>query len=390
METIEAILSIVVYSVFLFKLEYRLAIVVIISGLLMILLPRVTGDTLSNRKNIVLEKTGSYTEKSMDLLDGYQLINENTLQNIKDSHYDQLKDLEDSRLNFGKYKAFTNVFNGSVMYIINILSFIAIAILLSQGKITAGTATATFSYIQSFYFPLRGIVDSLSNIKAVSKVSEEVAKLGQETYKSNSINRELENSIRLVNVSKKIGDLELRKINLKFNKGEKYLITGKNGSGKSTLLNIIYKNIGIDSGEIFFDNIDYDNSFARNNIYFLRQDSHIFRDNFINNATVYGSYDLVISDYMETEKLERLKNAKNSRDLSGGEKQLLSLIRAISSGNKVILLDEPFAAVDRTAELNYTNGLINSDATIIMVSHNKDPQYLSLFENVINLDKLEK
>ena len=161
------------------------------------------------------------------------------------------------------------------------------------------------------------------------------------------------NLIKISNVSKSYsGKSILHRISLNIKKGELCVIFGPNGSGKSTLLNLIAGIIEPDSGEI---KIGSKNP-REEKIGFVFQD---YRESLLPWRTNLEN----IAFPLELEgipKEERLKNAEalvNSLDLkiplerypyksSGGEQQLVALLREIFAKPKIILMDEPFSSLD--------------------------------------------
>lgn len=179
----------------------------------------------------------------------------------------------------------------------------------------------------------------------------------------------------------------LRKIKLEFNIGEFVVITGESGSGKSTLLNIISGLDTYDDGELYIDgNItsDYDASdwekYRKNQIGFVFQNY-----NLIEHYSVLANVEsaLLIQGYQlkEAKKtavaliikvgLEKQMNQKALR-LSSGQKQRLSIARALAKNTDIIIADEP------TGNLDSENGKqimqllsdLSKDKLIITVTHN--------------------
>ena len=80
-----------------------------------------------------------------------------------------------------------------------------------------------------------------------------------------------------------------------------------------------------------------------------------------------------------------LMQAENCTTLSGGEKQLIVLERALLSGREILILDEPFSALNHELDLQVNKKLLESDKTIIMVTHNEKSEYLKGFDCVIKM-----
>ncbi len=86
----------------------------------------------------MLGETGRYTNTVLDLLKGFSFIDRFTVRPVSETHKKSLLSMEKARYEYGKFKTFTNVLNGSVMYIVNTADFGIIAFLLSTGSISAG------------------------------------------------------------------------------------------------------------------------------------------------------------------------------------------------------------------------------------------------------------
>lgn len=195
--------------------------------------------------------------------------------------------------------------------------------------------------------------------------------------------------IRLSNIVKKYQQrVLLNDINLTINDGDFLVITGASGEGKSTLLNIIGLLDYEYSGKIFIDDtgISPEDMTAA---YEIRRNKmgYVFQDSLINEAqTVYRnlSLPLFLSPFADVagkvrQALEITGLAgteqKKAIVLSGGEKQRLSVARAIIRSPSVILADEPTASLDHKNKIKIVSLLdkINRDGvSIIVVTHDTD------------------
>jgi ABC-type lipoprotein export system ATPase subunit len=203
----------------------------------------------------------------------------------------------------------------------------------------------------------------------------------------------MNNFIELTNLSKTFFEKKnvkvLKKINFKFKLGKIYSLMGPSGSGKSTLLNIISLIDKPSSGSIKFENnlIDFKNNtkndlFRANNIGIIHQQDNLLPDfNALEN--VYLSC-LAAGNEKEIAKnkaknilkkvglFNRLEHYPN--ELSGGEKQRVSISRALINEPKIILADEPTGSLDKkTSEeiFKLLKKQINSKRIIIFATHNR-------------------
>ncbi len=173
----------------------------------------------------------------------------------------------------------------------------------------------------------------------------------------------------------------IQRLNFRVDKGEYFCIEGENGAGKSTLLKAILGLKKALSGEIVFNDV------SRGEIGYLPQQTLIQRD------FPAAVREVVLSGftggmghrffYTRKEKEEAFNNMKRLgieqfadkcyRELSGGQQQRVLLARAICGAKKILVLDEPVAALDPAATANMyeiIDDLNREDGTtIIMVSH---------------------
>lgn len=179
----------------------------------------------------------------------------------------------------------------------------------------------------------------------------------------------------------------LRKVNLEFQIGEFAAITGESGSGKSTLLNIISGIDTFDEGEMYYDGkptFQYDTSdwerFRRERIGFVFQDySLIGHYSALENITgvllVLGMEEKEAQQkayyYLEKVGLKGLELQRSS-ELSSGQKQRLSIARALAKETSIIVADEPTGNLDSETGEQIVSLLkeLSSDRLIIMVTHN--------------------
>jgi ABC-type multidrug transport system fused ATPase/permease subunit len=197
---------------------------------------------------------------------------------------------------------------------------------------------------------------------------------------------------------KKDGREILKNINLSINKGERVLIAGKIGSGKSTLIKLLmrYKNptkgcLYI-NGESYFDIPIND---LRDKISFIPQTTSLFNRSIFENI-VYGSEGQnTIEDIQKMIDSLNLGGifedglttnvGKNGSKLSGGQRQIVLILRTFLQNPEILILDEPTASIDEsTKELIYVllEKLMNN-RTIIMATH--DTKIIKDASRVINL-----
>lgn len=167
-------------------------------------------------------------------------------------------------------------------------------------------------------------------------------------------------SILIKDVSKTFGSFQaLKDINLEINTGELVALLGPSGSGKTSLLRIIAGLETADQGVIYFgENNITEISTKERNVGFVFQHYALFRHMTVFENIAYGlkvrprktrpskqDIESKVNELLRLVRLEELKNRFPSQ-LSGGQKQRVALARALAVEPKVLLLDEPFGALD--------------------------------------------
>ena len=203
----------------------------------------------------------------------------------------------------------------------------------------------------------------------------------------------MNNFVKLTNVCKTFEEQKkvnvLKKISYNFKKGKIYSLMGPSGSGKSTLLNLLSLIDRPNSGSISFENeiINY-NDMSKNDLIRANKIGIIYQqDNLLPDFTALENIYLASLAAGKSKKLSIIK-AKNllrkvgllSRSnhypaqLSGGEKQRVSIARALINDPQIILADEPTGSLDlETAKeiFDILKKQINSNRLIIFATHNR-------------------
>ena len=173
-------------------------------------------------------------------------------------------------------------------------------------------------------------------------------------------------TIKIENISKHFsGFAALENINLEIKQGELIALLGPSGSGKTTLLRIVAGLEYADSGKIFFDDQDVLKKKARERgIGFMFQHYALFKHLNVFDNIAFGLQVLPrkirpskeqiknkVLDLLKKVHLEQFYN-RFPAQLSGGQKQRVALARALATDPKILLLDEPFGALDAKVRKN--------------------------------------
>ena len=189
----------------------------------------------------------------------------------------------------------------------------------------------------------------------------------------------------LFSYKKSDGDV-LKKVNLEFEGGKMTSLVGHSGSGKSTILNLIPRFYDCKSGDISIDNQSIYNvtlESLRKNISLVSQETTLFDDTIKNNIK-YANLDASDEEIFEAAKLSHCEEfidnlpekyqtliGEDGVRLSGGEKQRISIARAMLKKSSIILLDEATSSLDSETEMKIQDALkiLTKDKTTIVIAH---------------------
>ena len=220
-----------------------------------------------------------------------------------------------------------------------------------------------------------------------------------ENKKLDSINLK-DAKIEFLNVSFNYGEetkVVLKNINLNISGGKMTSLVGLSGAGKSTILNLIPRFYDPTDGDIKIDNQSIYTkklSSLRKNISLVSQETTLFDDTVINNIR-YANLDATDEEINEAAKLsyasEFIDNlpkkmstfiGENGVRLSGGEKQRISIARAILKKSKIILLDEATSSLDADTEKKIQDAIsfLTKGRTTLVIAHR--------LSTILNSDKI--
>ena len=205
--------------------------------------------------------------------------------------------------------------------------------------------------------------------------------------------------IQLHQVSKHFhNETAIRYSDMVFEDGHSYLLLGASGCGKSTLLNLIAGIISPDTGEITINGRVMTNESQQvRDAFRIRSIGYIFQDfKLIEDMTVQDNIDILRLEGVDVSRAAGLfatlgmqeKRNKKVRQLSGGEKQRVAIVRALVKQPDIILADEP------TGNLNFSIGeqVMRELAetargkTLITVTH--DERLASYFDHVVDMNEM--
>ena len=270
--------------------------------------------------------------------------------------------------------------------IANFFSFLAAMMLAYQPVRTLATLNITISQGLSAATRILPIIDQKSELLENESDTQIKVHAGNIEFKNVSFKYEKERKFNTLN-----------SVNLKMFGGKMTSIVGHSGAGKSTILNLIPRFYDSISGDIQIDNQSIYKSTInslRENISLVSQDTTLFDDTIRSNIA-YANLDASQKEIEEaarhsfaSEFIEKLPNkyetiiGENGTRLSGGEKQRLSIARAMLKKSQIILLDEATSSLDAETENKIQDAInfLTKDRTTIVIAHR--------LSTILNSDKI--
>jgi ATP-binding cassette subfamily B protein len=354
------------------------------------------------RFKIVQKLIDRLNEVTRENLTGIRVVRAFNAEKYQEDKFEKANtDLTDMQLFIQRTFAMLSPGMSLIMYFLTLSIYIIGASLINQvgmmDKITVFSDMVVFSsYAMQIIisFLLLAMMFMMWPRASVSagRINEVLDK--EATIKDGKVDHDItgkKGEVEFKNVTFKYPDAEeevLENISFKANKGETIAFIGSTGSGKSTLINLVPRFYDATSGEVLVDGVnvkDYTQEYLHSKLGYIPQRAVIFNDTVANNIT-YGD-DLkgpISEEDMKkaievaqakdfVEKMEHGYDEEMARDgtnVSGGQKQRLSIARAIARKPEIYIFDDTFSALDYKTDSVLRKALkeYTKDATILIVA----------------------
>ena len=379
----------------MFLQNWKLALVSIIMIPLASFFAKTLGKRMGKVTTEAQEKSGFLTTYLVELFKNHKLIKifqkEDYERNRASEYLAQLKEKNQKiQTVFVRMSPIMETLTGVMIAVLIFYS----GILMSRGELEINNFFSFLAAMMLAYQPVRTL-STLNMVvnQGLSAASRILPIIDQKNNIKNSPNAkpiEIKNSnIKFENVVFAYNIEEgktLDSINLEFKGGKMTSLVGHSGSGKSTIMSLIPRFYDLHSGNIFIDGQSiYETTIKslRKQISMVSQETTLFDDTIKNNikyakedATDDEIYEVARLSYCEEfinnlpDKFETLIGENGVR-LSGGEKQRLSIARAMMKKSSIILLDEATSSLDSETETKIQNALkiLTKDKTTIVIAH---------------------
>ncbi len=291
---------------------------------------------------------------------------------------------------------FTEIIIRPIIAFSNALAYIAICLvggwLLVSGKVSSvGAIVTILLYAKQFSAPLEQIAGGFGNLQHAKAAARRVFKIldmDEMEVSDGKLPHEAQGHIRFEHVdfsydkdSKLIEDL-----NMDVKCGQNVAIVGPTGAGKTTIVNLLMRFYEIDKGQIFLDGVDIatlSREQLRNQFAMVLQDTWLFRGTIAENVA-YGKPDATREEIIAAcdraycdHFIRTLPEGYDTivgddmTNLSGGQKQLLTIARAMLANRRLLILDEATSNVDTRTEILLQKAMDNlmRERTCFVIAH---------------------
>ena len=262
-----------------------------------------------------------------------------------------------------------------------------------NGVITIGDIQAFIQYVKNFTQPITQIAQVINQVQSMAAASERVFEFLEEEEEeqiaanpvpTDNIRGEVE--FKHVKFGYKEDQIIIKDFCANVKPGQKVAIVGPTGAGKTTMVKLLMRFYAVNSGEILIDghNIkDFNRRELRDAFGMVLQDTWLYKDTIMENIR-YGKLDATDEEVIAAAKaahahhfIETLPGGYNmelnedASNVSQGQKQLLTIARAILADNPILILDEATSSVDTRTEIQIQNAMDNlmKGRTSFVIAH---------------------
>ena len=388
-------LSLIGLLAVMFFQNWKLSIIAIIMIPLAAYMARSLGKRMNKASGQAMDKSGLFTTRLIEVFKNHKLIKifqREDFENKRSAHdINQLKEkLIKMTVVFNRNTPFMESFTGIMIAALLFYS----GILIENGELEVNNFFSFLAAMMLAYQPVRSLAglniainQGLTAAKRVLPIIDLVNEVKDDKNYPNIAIKE--GNIFFKNVDFRYDKSEkkvLKSANLEIKGGKMTALVGLSGAGKSTILNLIPRFYDPSSGKIIIDNQsihDFNINSLRKNISLVSQETTLFDDTIKNNIA-YAKLDSSNEEIMIAAKnsfadefIQKLPNryetiiGENGVRLSGGEKQRLSIARAMLKKSSIILLDEATSSLDSDTEAKIQNAitLLTKNKTTVVIAH---------------------
>ena len=363
-----------------------------------------TGSRLTPAEQKVSERNQEFTATLTDCLNGFSVVKSFHAEDEVDALFcDKNKELEQYKYKRLRIRTMVGIIGNLTGITAQLGVFLVGAFLAVTGRgLTAGIVIAFVNLMNNILNPIGTFPQLLAGRKASKALVEKLAKSLAEGGDTGGATKlaPLQSGIRLTDVSfgyEENNDI-LKGVSATFEAGRSYAIVGASGSGKSTLLNLLMAGSPDYRGDIRFDDTelrDADTDSLYELISIIQQNVFVFDASIRDNVTMFKDFpkekleSAIAHAHLSALIADRgddYRCGENGRNLSGGEKQRISIARSLLRSSSVLLVDEATAALDAETAHHVSEDILDLEGvTRIVVTHSLEESLLRRYDGILVL-----
>jgi ABC-type multidrug transport system fused ATPase/permease subunit len=386
-------------------IQWKLALPLLAVSLICILFSLKYGEKLVAKEKQTSEENMDFVAQVKDLLNGFIVIKSfKAEKEVLQIFHQKNKKLETTKQGRRVTSDTISIYSDISSIVINILIYGLGFYFAYKGRMSIGMVIAFIQLGNYILLPIRNLAPQVSNrraaIKLIERLSDEIEKT--EVKPEGTVLGEFKRDIvfRNLNFAYAEDRTVLENINLRFEKGKSYAIVGGSGSGKSTLLKLLLGYNTDYEGDLLIDGIpikEINLESLYDHMSIIQQEVFLFDSSIKNNITMFRSFDEAkvenaieqagLSSLIE-EKGEDYSCGEGGRNLSGGEKQRVSIARCLVRETPILLMDEATAALDNNiAQMVESKILSINNLTRIIVTHRLNEGIMRKYDSIFVMNR---
>ena len=387
------IVTVVGSLVLMFLLDWRITLCVIVITIICIFVSKAIATNSGKMFRLQAQTIGE--------LNGYVSETVGNLKVVKAFGYEDKSSEVFGEINSRLYDCgqkaqfYSSLVNPTTRYINN-LAYISVGVLggfaALAGHLSVGIISSFLIYATQFARPINDMTSILTQLQSAQAAAARIFALGEiepETPDEDRPEIEVKNgevTFKDVDFSYNKDKELIKDLNIVAKQGQRVAIVGPTGAGKTTIVNLLMNFYGVDNGTIFVDGQSIDSvqrDSLRKNFGMVLQDTWLFAGTVKENIA-YGKEGATDEEIINAAKaasahgfIKRLPNGydtmitEDGGNLSSGQKQLLTIARAMLSDPKILILDEATSNVDTMTEQRIQNAFLKmmEDRTSFIIAH---------------------
>lgn len=393
-QLITSIATVIGITIMMFSIDWIMTLVTLLvlplSGILIGIIVRKSQKHFKNQQDYLGHVNGQVEE----VFGGHLIVKAfNKEESVKED-FDKANDV----LYTSAWKSqFLSGLMQPIMSFIGNLSYVVVSILggyfAIKGRITVGNIQSFIQYSRQFTQPIAQLAQVSNMLQSLAAAAERIFEFLEEEEEDQFA----ENPVKIDNLEGRVefkdvhfgyteDKIIINDFSAKVDQGQKIAIVGPTGAGKTTMVKLLMRFYDVNSGEILIDghNIkDFNRSELREMFGMVLQDTWLFNGTILDNIK-YGKLDATKEEVIEAAKaahvdhfVQTLPDGYNmilneeASNVSQGQKQLLTIARAILADPKILILDEATSSVDTRTEVLIQKAMDNlmKGRTSFVIAH---------------------